>query len=250
MVIDQYAGDLVVNNNIALNNHIICGHHQNAGTRWNAGYGGARRTKVGGVVIENKVIANNHIVSGFDRQPWGDKREDAAGVVMGVIVFDDGVTAVFDFNTGDAVEDFVVGDMDIVTHADINSGISYTRDHIVLDQPIGAELRKDTVDAGIDNNVIANLKIIAGLTHNAIAFVAGNFKIFDEDIIPRVENRVIELAEAVQRCALASLDHTDQMNIIFVDIDGFRIDAGHHLNGVAGLRGFYGSLNRLARINH
>ena len=119
----------------------------------------------------------------------------------------------------------------------------------MFNQAINTELGKDSIDAGIDDDIVANLKIIPRLTHNAVALVAGNFKVGDKDIIPGIENRIVELAEAIQSRALTGFNHTHKMNIVFVDIDSFRIDSWHHLNGIAGLGGFHRSLNRVARIN-
>ena len=53
----------------------------------------------------------------------------------------------------------------------------------MFNHTIDAELGEDPVDTGVDNYIIANLKIITGLAHDAIAFVAGNFKVGDQDII-------------------------------------------------------------------
>ena len=72
----------------------------------------------------------------------------------------------------------------------------------MLDKTIAAELRKDAIDPGIDHQIVANLKVVTGLTHNAIAFVTGDFKILDQNIISRVENRIVEVAKSIQRCAL------------------------------------------------
>ena len=69
----------------------------------------------------------------------------------------------WDLDAGDAVEDFIVRDVDVVAHADIDRRVRDLRDHVVLDHAVLAELRKDAVDAGVDDHVVADLEVVAGL---------------------------------------------------------------------------------------
>ena len=168
---------------------------------------------------------------------------------MGIIVLDNGVAAIFNFDAGNAIKNLIVGDMNIVTHTDIDSGIFNARDDIVFHQPVSAQLREDAIDTGIDNHIIANLKVIARLPHNAIAFILGDAEVLDNHIIARVKNGIIQLAQAIHSGALAILNNTTQMNIIFVDINGLRIGTWHYLNTIAGLCRFNGCLYRLTLFN-
>ena len=67
----------------------------------------------------------------------------------------------------------------------------------MFNHAVDAELGEDSIDTGVDNNIVANLKIITRLAHDAIAFVAGNFKVGDQDIIARIENCIVKFAEAI-----------------------------------------------------
>ena len=139
---------------------------------------------------------------------------------MGIVVFYYGMATVFYFDTGNAVEYLIVGHMNIVTHTNINSGIFNTGHDIVLNQAISSELRENTINTRIHYDIIANLKIVTRLTHDAIAFILGNTKVFDNNIVARIENGVVELAQTIKSCPLTCLNNPTQMDIIFVDIDG------------------------------
>ena len=202
------------------------------------------------VVVDHEVVADDHVLRGLDRQARRDEREQAARVVVHVVVLDDRVAAVLDLDAGDAVEHFVVRDVDVVAHADVDRRVGDLRDDVVLDHAVLAELREDAVDAGVDDHVVADLEVVAGLAHHAVALVVADLEVLDDEVVARIQDRVVELLLAVEHRPAARLDHADDADVVLVDVDGLGVRAGHDADGRAGLRVLDGLQDRLAVLDH
>ena len=95
---------------------------------------------------------------------------------MGNVPLNQCMTAIFNFNAGNVVENPVVAHVDIVTHAHVNGGVFNAAEHVIFDEPIFTKLGKNAVYAGIHYPVIADRKVIPRLPHDGIAFVVRYFE--------------------------------------------------------------------------
>ena len=184
-----------------------------------------RDAEVRRVVVHDKVVANDGIERRLDWQARSDEHQDAAGVVVHVVVLDNRVARILDLDAGNIVEYFIVRDMNVVTHAHVNSGVFNAAQDIVGDQAVRAEFRKDTVDARVDYVVFANQEVVTGLTHDGVAFVMLNLQVLDGYVVARVKHGVVEFPVAFHDRPLAVDDDATQHEIVFIDVDGFVVGA-------------------------
>ena len=205
--------------------------------------------KFGVVVPHHEVVAEDHVDRGLDRQPRRDERQQTARVVVHVVVLDDGVATVLDLDAGDAFEHVVVRDVDVVAHADIDRGVGDPRYDVVLDDAVLAELREDAVHAGVHNHVVADLEVVAGLPHDPVALVVADLEVLGDEVVARVEDRVVELLLAVEHRAAALLDDADDADVVLVDVHGLVIRARHHADDGSLRRRLDRRLDRLAVLH-
>ena len=145
---------------------------------------------------------------------------------MSIIVFDNRMPGVFNFNPRHVVKHFIVANHDVVTHANVDRRILDATEHVVFNQAVFTELREYAVDAGIDNPVIADDVVITGLPHNGIAFVMLNGQPLYGNVVTGVQNRVIAFVLAVEYRPLPLNHHAAQGDIVLIDIDAFFVCTG------------------------
>ena len=75
----------------------------------------------------------------------------------------------------------------------VDAGKYFRFNHSRMDEPVLAELREDSVNPGIDDPVVSEHKIVAGLSHDPFALEIDNLEIFYGYSIPRIQESVIEL---------------------------------------------------------
>jgi hypothetical protein len=80
-----------------------------------------------------------------------------------VVVRDEDVVRVLAFDSDDARVGLVVNDIDALGHADVNSRIVRAVDHVVGDETVLAELRKDRVEIQPLDDVAQDAVIIGTL---------------------------------------------------------------------------------------
>ena len=117
------------------------------------------------------------------------------------------------------------------------------------DDAVLAQLGKNAVDTGVDNKVVADDEIVARLAHHAIALVMGNVEVLHRDTITGIQYRVVAQSLSLQYRVLALLDHPGEGDIVLVDVHGFLVGAGHHLDDRAGAGSRHGVLYGLTVLD-
>ena len=90
---------------------------------------------------------------------------------------------VFNFDTRHVIEYLIVSNVDVVRHADIDSGILNFAQYVVLDKTVMTELGENAVKAGVDDPVVSDREVISRLPHDGIAFVLGYFEPLDAEAV-------------------------------------------------------------------
>ena len=201
------------------------------------------------VVVINKVVTDNDVVAGLDGQSRRNKNQDAAGVIVAVVVLDQGVAAVLDLDAGYISENLVVSHINVVAHAHVDGCVLNPRQDIVLDQAVLAELREDTVDARVDDPVIADHKVVAGLPHDAVPLVVDDFEILDQDTVTGVKEGIIQLFFSIKGGPFSFQDHTLHADVFLVNVNGLLVGAGVNTDQIAGLGLCHRCLDKFA-VSH
>src|SRR5207253_2169184 len=96
------------------------------------------------------------------------KDQQAAGVVMHVVVFDNGVDRVFNLDAGDVGIGFAVVDANVARLADVERRVSNARGNTTIDLDACAAHRVDAVEARGVNLQVAEGDVAGVLRDDAV----------------------------------------------------------------------------------
>ena len=240
------AHGVVAGDDVALHHHVVTGHYQHPGANRDIGNQGALDGKILVVVVDDEIVAYQHVATSLDGQARGNKGQDTAGIVVDEVGFHQGVAAVFDLDPGDAFEHLVEHHIDIVGHAHVDRRVLDTGNDVVGHNAVLAQLGENPVDAGVDDKVVADNEIVTRLAHYAVALVMGDVEVLHGDAVAGVQYRVIAQPLPLQHRVPALFNHAGEGDVVLVDVHGFLVDAGHHLDDRAGAGRHHGVLDRLA----
>src|SRR5262245_27285033 len=201
------------------------------------------------IVIDDPVIFNGRVAADFRWIIRQQEYEDAARVVVRVIVFDQRADRIFDLDAGDVRVDLAIPDDNVGRLADVDRGVFDAGCQHSFDEHSLAFDRVDAVKPRIMNLQIAEGRVLAAVDGDAVVDIVLDDQILDREIVARSDYRVSEFILAIEDRALVVLLQPADRDVVQVHQERFIVRAGTDFDSVAGNGSVQRGLDRFARVD-
>src|SRR5262249_16374606 len=165
---DRDAERVVAANLVLCHCRAVSGHNQQSGARLNFADSRGRVAEVGVVVLDDPVVFDCRVAADFRRVGGQEEDQNAARVVVNVVVFDQRVNGIFDLDASDVVVRFAIFDDDVARLADVDRRVFDARGQYALDEHAFAFDRVDAVEACVVDFQVAECRVTAAVNGDAV----------------------------------------------------------------------------------